>query len=898
MLSLTLRKEFQGKRLKGTAIELTNERHTGAIEIPAKGFLEITYPSGDLLKALEAVGPGQARPLVLIGERGQGKSHLMAALYHALTDTSTTESWLQTWADRLGSPKIAQMPLRTGMHVVSESLHRQRYKFLWDILLDNHPHGEFIRGKWEGLGPKKTDVPPDRLVFELLQKKPTALILDEFQTWFDGLTNKPSQPLQSWAFNFIQILSEIAKEHPELLVLVVSVRNGNTDAYQQIHRVNPARVDFKGAGAEPDRRRLLLHRLFENRIQVAASGIEDLIAAHTREFFRLTEVPLGEQDRRTRDFVEMWPFAPHLMRLLEDQVLIATDAQETRDLIRILADLYKSRGEKVPILTAADFRLDDDASGIAALLDSVANRHHASLREKAQRNIGAVRDALQNAEAVVPHLSELIGALWLRSLAVANLAGAEPRTLQVDITRDKPVDDNAFLVELAAIKDNSFNIHEEGDRLTFREEENPQAKLMAFARNDRLFTDGSDHVQLAKEIRYVLAGAEDISRGFRVIVLPQSWLTDPWTPLDEAERPERWDERLPILVLPEEPDRLNERLGLWLKEHLPTRRNTVRFLIPRTGSSNAFLDRDLLILVRAILKAQEWKGGSPEYGRLQTKFQGELRGMVKHRFDRFAVLRTWSFADPARCRFHVEGLKAQGGQIPEAIEESVRTDLFVHEDFEVLAGAFADNNESLGKLLRELQEPRPNEEDCVAWLGEIVMKEKVLRLCARGLIAVNVRGTELLQARPGEDEETAWKRMRGGVGTGRHLDETYLLRPDAGPTAAGPSAAAAPAGAAPAVPWPGAAEPGGSTGVVTGPPAGIGPLFGGAGASRVVAHSAPATSPLNLLSKLESWGIGPATAARNVRVRIDSATGAQLSKLLKSLPDGLTYELELDKEEP
>src|SRR2546425_4975170 len=137
------------------------------------------------------------------------------------------------------------------------------------------------------------------------------------------------------------------------------------------------------------------------------------------------------------------------------------------------------------------------------------------------------------------------------------MAGADPHTLQVDITRDKPIDDNAFQVELATIKDNSFNIHEDGDRLIFREEENPQAKLMASARNDRLFPDGSDHVQLGKEIRYVLAGAEDVSRSFRVIVLPQAWLTAPWTGIEESEHPDRWDDRLPILVLPEEPDRLD-----------------------------------------------------------------------------------------------------------------------------------------------------------------------------------------------------------------------------------------------------------------------------------------------------------------------------------------------------
>jgi hypothetical protein len=50
MLGLTLREEFRGKRLKGTAIELSNDTNTGATQIAAKEFLEITYLTHDLLK--------------------------------------------------------------------------------------------------------------------------------------------------------------------------------------------------------------------------------------------------------------------------------------------------------------------------------------------------------------------------------------------------------------------------------------------------------------------------------------------------------------------------------------------------------------------------------------------------------------------------------------------------------------------------------------------------------------------------------------------------------------------------------------------------------------------------------------------------------------------------------
>ncbi len=908
MLGLTLRKEFQGKRLEGTAIELTKNNNTGATQISAEEFLEITYPSGDLLKALEAIGPDQGRPIVLMGDRGQGKSHLMAALYHAVTNPTATKAWLQHWSDRFNNPQISNIELRTGMTVISESLHRQQCKFLWDLLFDRHPHGQYIKGKWENLGEKKTDVPPHNLLLELLEKEPIVLLLDEFQTWFDGLKNTKQSPEKSWAFNFIQLLSEIAKEHPELLVLVVSVRNGSTDAYQQIHRVNPVDIDFKGPNASLDRRRLLLHRLFENRLQVAEEEIENLISTHIKESFRLTSVPPADCDRKRKDFIEYWPFAPHLMQLLEDRVLVATDAQETRDLLKILADLFKSKGNKTPIITAADFNLEDESSGIASLLDSVANQHHRSLREKAQRNLSAVQDAIASPSTTVPHLAEIVGALWLRSLSVENQAGAEPATLHLDITRSEVVDDNAFQVELNTIVDHSFNIHQIGDRLLFREEENPQAKLMASARNNKLFIQKEDHRRLAKEIRYVLGGSDDTAKVFRVIVLPQHWMNDPWTHLDPLDHPDNWDDRLPIVVLPQEPEPLHRNLGKWLKEQVQQRRNTIRFLLPKSGSPNLYQDRELLILARAVLKADEWKSQSPEYKKLFRTYQSELYQLIKKRFDRFAILQVWNYADPKQCQFAVESLKAEGGKIPEAIEQRISTDLFIPEDFEEFVLTCAENNDNLGKLLKELQEPRPGGKDCIPWLGETHAKEKVTRLCARGKIALNLRGMEYLQAKPGEDEETAWNRMKSRVGVGKHLAETSLLLPQALPHSERVSNQ--PDSAVPSELLPIAAsvtitDPANqtfsapltySTNGLSSPKLSES-VFGREAASKVTPLSAPATSALNLIGKVEAWGINPGTPVRRLTLRVDALNGAQLQQLLRNLPDGLTYELELEKEE-
>ena len=896
MLQLRLRTEFRGRRLKGTAIELANSKKTGATQVSAKDFLEITYPSADALTSIEAVGSAQGRPLVLIGERGQGKSHLMAMLYHSFTDAEATTNWLTTWANRLGNARLAELPLRDGMHVVSESLHRQSYKFLWDLVFERHPFGPEVRGMWKGQGDKQTEVPSYDLLVELFTHTPTALILDEFQTWYDGLTNTKRHPWRNWAFNFVQLLSEIAKEHPEHLVLVVSVRNGNNDAFQQIQRVGPILADFKGPTAKQDRQKLLLHRLFENRMQVSDAQIEPLIDPHVSEYLRLLGIPPSEHDQVRREFVQCWPFGPHLMQLLEDQVLVATQAQETRDLIRVLADLFKYQADS-PVVTAADFRLDNERSGIAALLDSVSNQHHASLREKAQRNLSAVQNAVSSPDSVVPHLSEIVSALWLRSLSVGNLAGAEPATLQVDITRGNPIDDNAFQVELSTIVENSFNIHEDGPRLIFREEENPQAKLIASARNDKLFDDGADIDQLAREVRYVIGGQEDVSTAFRVVVLPENWSSAPWDSVAESDQPQNWDERLPLLVPPVSPNEVGPTLGPWLREHLQARRNAVRFLLPQAGSTNIYRDRDLLVLARAVVLADRWKTQSREYRRLLAQYQRDLRDILTRRFDRFAIVDSWNYPEPVRCTFHVESHRALGARIPAAIDQHIRTNLFIPEDFDALVGVAANNNESIGKLLRELQEPRPGGEPCIPWMGETSMKEHVIRLCARGKIAINVRGMEYLQRGADESEETAWMRMRGKLGTGKHLEETSVLRPQAVPHT---KIVSEPPTDPPLEDPPKNSghkqENGESPGGGTAPsPVEPGSIF--VGDTALVPHASDATSALNLLGKVESWGINTGTQVHDMALSASSLTGAQLDKLLRALPDGVTYGLRLKKEE-
>ena len=514
---------------------------------------------------------------------------------------------------------------------------------------------------------------------------------------------------------------------------------------------------------------------------------------------------------------------------------------------------------------------------------------------------------MQPPEKPPEHLAEILSSLWLRSLAVGNRAGAEPRALQLDLTRSRPVDDNAFAADLDRTVENSFNIHRDGNRLVFKEEENPQARLLAEARNDRLFEDGSDKAELAKHARYALSGSEEVSRDFVAVVLGPHWKESPWDGPVQVVTPDRWGDRMPLVVLPEAPADLDRQLGPWLKAHMPSGRNTVRFLFPKPSMGSLYRDRELLVAARAVLRAGQWMDQNAAYRPLHKKYKKQLEDALKERFSQFALLDRWNYQNPERSRFHLEGIQAQGEAIPGAVEQAIRTNLFEAETFQELVLALADGQAPVSKLLSELREPRPNGEPCLPWLGETLVKERLVRLCARGLVALNLRGTETLQRKPGEDEQEAWQRMKGRLPGGRQLEEVWILRPvaqgssgtvapEGGGNPGGASPTAAGNGGAGAVqhPTPPPFVPGGGGGM---PPGG---LFGGGSTPATPIRRSlefPSNSPINLLGQAEKSRIGLASKVHQASLRVESITGAQLQEMLRKLPDGMRYQLELEVDE-
>ena len=309
---------------------------------------------------------------------------------------------------------------------------------------------------------------------------------------------------------------------------------------------------------------MLLYRLFQNRENIPASDIRNLLTAYADERFRLrfSHLSGAERARVTSEVVTCWPFSPELLELLEDHILMAEAAQETRDLIRILAQVYQARGEDVPLVTPADFFVDDDTCGVQSLLDSIVTvGEQEPLREIAQRNLENVRGV----GAAVPHAKELVSSLWMRSMSPGRTKGGTRQELHLDITRDEPVDDNLFQGELVLLIENSINIHGEetpDGHLYFGLEDNPRSRVRSTAKNDKLWQatattavagqsvyPGKDIEHVRNTFKHILV-PETKQPASRVIILGPNWRTDPWSDVGDLDKPSRWD-RPVLIVIPE-----------------------------------------------------------------------------------------------------------------------------------------------------------------------------------------------------------------------------------------------------------------------------------------------------------------------------------------------------------
>lgn len=398
--------------------------------------------------------------------------------------------------------------------------------------------------------------------------------------------------------------------------------------------------------------------------------------------------------------------------------------------------------------------------------------------------------------------------------------------------------------------------------------------------------------------------------GSRVIVLGPKWDSDPWPELQEADKPGRW-ERPALLVMPS-PMNVSGAgqvagLGEWMKAHIPSRFNMARFLLLATEEKGIYDDPELRFLARcAYLTGDAWSS-DPKYRALKSDFDRDLRGKLTARYDRFAVLKTWDFPNPANCRFEVERIGAQGGEIPAKVEQKLQRDLFDPAEFQRLAVSYAINSEIVGKLLDDIAEAPAPGRTAMVYLGETQTYEEILKVAARGKIELNVNGTWVARQPEHSDDEAALRHIRGKAWrSGQEMRNVQLGLPGsaAGSTVTGSTGVTTAPGGGP-VPQP---APGGSTS----PPGGLFPGSSGGqpptGGTGVIAPPGGQTpvpqipqtqsildprTGINLCGAFEQWGLDASTTLARTKIEFHNLSVQQIKQILQRLPSAFKATMEI-----
>jgi hypothetical protein len=874
MLGLKLRPEFAGTTITGTVVSLNAGVPDSFPNLATAKALEITYPTVDLLQALEACfSQDSKRYLVIMGERGQGKSHIMGVIHHAFKEPVAFMAWLDRWKSKLSyDAKISQPP--KNFLVLTTALHEQGYEYLWSPIFKHHPEGARLEGKWEARR-ETMPVPAKQDIIEALEKKPVALIFDEFQTWYANLHGKA----ENWAFNFIQILSDIAKERPELLRLVVSVRDGESDAYKQLHRQNPSLVNFKGAASKQDRQKLLIHRLFENRGQISNDQIKGAISIYFTEWCRLLAKSGPEVTTLHEQMVTSWPYSLDLLNVLEEQIAMATHAQETRDLILVLAYLFRALGENEPIITPAHFGLDEHRNQeLDRLIAAIGTPNTQKLAKIALQNIKVLRETLR--ESFPPMTERALASLYVRSLTMGKQPGATREQIQADLSASQKYEDNQFKDQWAQILDNSYNVHEKQGRYFFDIAENARTKVLAHARNAKLFEQGQDLEKIMAALEWTFAPKNNADRErFRWSVLGPKWRDEPFRGgAFKGKNPSQdlGDGQPCYVFIPEAltNGNLKQAIGKFQTEHIPRYKNLVRFVIP---NKNIFEDKAILLYARALYFSEQWKD-QPEYLRLKDFYEAELSKALSEAFKSVMLVERWDAQNFHNIQLGEIVIDQKSGQMFTAVDQLVEQNHFSIDDFNALIDDAVKSNhlerQKLSFLRSIIEEPRPFPNAVIPWTNPTHIFDVIMQgvLESKYAVQTNAGVIQVSPARPPDQvrrdvPRPQWNRwdsihvvpLQGGGGTGI---------PFPSPTSGTPSIGGSP---------------------VSGPSP-TNPMQPEVAIGKIVRELGYRQSALQAIGELERWGINKSAKLHDVNIVFTQLSGEQLKKVLQvvdgAIPDG------------
>lgn len=314
-------------------------------------FLKITWPSSALKRTFERINEKLTRAsnqggFLLVGPYGSGKTHGLISLYHVLEHPEISKKWLRTWGIELDIPD--------SMKSVILSTRRYDVDLLWEPIFR-------LLGREDVLSKIKRFPTVDQIE-EVIGDTPCAIFIDEIENWYGSFDPEKQVHLIEQNETFLEHLLEVANDPKKNLLVFITFLEEKEGLKKIFNRTNPVRIDIT---AMEDRERVVLHRLFENADRKDLEKVEQVVKSYVDKY--IEPIKIDNAYKYKQRMTGTYPFHPLLLDTLIQIYEAATERQDIRGMMNVLAEAVKEVYEKKDLVLLSD--IDENAlRGIDLLL--------------------------------------------------------------------------------------------------------------------------------------------------------------------------------------------------------------------------------------------------------------------------------------------------------------------------------------------------------------------------------------------------------------------------------------------------------------------------------------------------------------------------------------------------
>lgn len=409
---LNVRSEVREGRIVGV-VKVENVHNPGAVEADPEWVFSRTCVLDDELNLLTLIKRKLTRDdpvgnILLVGDMGSGKSHLLLLAYHMFNQPDRANEWLEKLTRVPEKADVRFSVPTTGRVVVIQVKEVEAaYEYLWDIIFGFTNRKDLI-GKFVTHSPGMEEM--RRFLIEAgADQQPFVLILDEVEPWFNEISDRSIRERNR---SFLEKLSELANDEGLSFLLVTAVRAEFDDPKRTLSR--ECRPINLTAGK---RMRIIPYRLFEEEgdeeaiKEVARSYVDDYkrYASDYTLLYTDENVVLGEMR-------ESYPFHPIMLHVLFKKYTSHPSYQNTRGLLYLLSNVVRDLVDKRDMFLVSDANVEH-YKDLVGMLD----------RKLIGRAITCIDDARRSK---IEYGAGLISALFYHSLVEAEAGATELELLQ------------------------------------------------------------------------------------------------------------------------------------------------------------------------------------------------------------------------------------------------------------------------------------------------------------------------------------------------------------------------------------------------------------------------------------------------------------------------------------